>query len=63
LFLPFDVTKYLANLTTFTMGVQKTLLKEGNGVDRPKKGDKVSMEYTGWLYDPSLTNTGGRGAK
>jgi FK506-binding protein 1 len=45
------------------MGVQKKLVKEGNGVDRPKKGDSVSMEYTGWLYDASRTDTGGRGAQ
>ena len=35
------------------MGVEKTIIKPGNGVDRPKKGDEVSMEYTGYLYDPS----------
>ncbi|KAF2877457.1 hypothetical protein BDV95DRAFT_147686 [Massariosphaeria phaeospora] len=32
------------------MGVQKQVLKNGNGVDFPKKHDEVSMEYTGWLY-------------
>jgi FK506-binding protein 1 len=35
------------------MAVEKVILKEGNGVDTPKKGDTVKMEYTGWLYDPS----------
>ncbi|CAN9399283.1 unnamed protein product [Alternaria sp. RS040] len=30
------------------MGVQKTILSEGNGPS-PQKGDKVTMEYTGWL--------------
>lgn len=29
------------------MGVQKKVLKQGNGVDLPKKHDEVSMEYTG----------------
>ena len=29
----------------------KEVLTPGNGVDRPKAGDKVSMQYTGWLYD------------
>ncbi|KAK3082180.1 hypothetical protein LTS18_000110 [Coniosporium uncinatum] len=33
------------------MGVQKKVLKQGNGVDRPKAGDQVSMEYTGYIYD------------
>jgi FK506-binding protein 1 len=35
------------------MGVEKKLLKAGNGVDRPKMGDTVSMEYTGWIFDKS----------
>jgi FK506-binding protein 1 len=30
------------------MGVQKTILQEGNGPS-PNKGDTVTMEYTGWL--------------
>lgn len=29
------------------MGVEKQILKPGNGVDVPKKHDEVSMEYTG----------------
>jgi len=28
-------------------------LKQGNGVDKPKKGDEVTIEYTGNLYDES----------
>ncbi|KAF2275664.1 peptidyl-prolyl cis-trans isomerase [Westerdykella ornata] len=35
------------------MGVEKTTIKPGNGVDFPKKDDVVSMEYTGWLLDES----------
>ncbi|KAL2218134.1 hypothetical protein M432DRAFT_640239 [Thermoascus aurantiacus ATCC 26904] len=35
------------------MGVTKTLLKPGNGQDFPKKGDMVTIEYTGCLYDES----------
>jgi FK506-binding protein 1 len=31
----------------------KDLIQAGNGVDRPKSGDTVGMQYTGWLYDPS----------
>ena len=29
------------------MGVEKQIIKEGNGVDIPKKHDEVAMEYTG----------------
>jgi FK506-binding protein 1 len=29
------------------MGVEKVVLKRGNGCDVPKKHDEVSMEYTG----------------
>jgi FK506-binding protein 1 len=35
------------------MGVEKTLISQGDGSTTPKKGDVVTMEYTGWLYDPS----------
>lgn len=34
------------------MGVTKTVLKEGTG-EIPKKGDRVTIEYTGYLKDPS----------
>lgn len=33
------------------MGVEKTIIKPGNGIDIPKKHDEVCMEYTGWLFD------------
>lgn len=33
------------------MGVKKEVLKDGNGKDYPSKGDKVTIEYTGNLYD------------
>ena len=33
------------------MGVTRKVLKQGNGVDKPKKGDEVTIEYTGNLYD------------
>jgi FK506-binding protein 1 len=32
------------------MGVEKTIIREGNGPS-PTKGQKVSMEYTGWLQE------------
>jgi FK506-binding protein 1 len=41
------------------MGVQKTLISAGNGVDKPKKGDSITMEYTGNLYDANAP--GGKG--
>lgn len=34
------------------MGVTKTIIKEGNG-PKPSAGQKVTMEYTGWLKDES----------
>jgi FK506-binding protein 1 len=34
------------------MGVTKTILKEGSG-PIPKVGDKVTIEYTGFLKDES----------
>jgi FK506-binding protein 1 len=45
------------------MGVEKTVIREGNGQDRPRRGDTVTMEYTGWLYDSNSPNTGFRGNK
>lgn len=35
------------------MGVTKKTLQPGNGQDFPKKGDTVSIHYTGCLYDES----------
>jgi len=33
------------------MGYTKTILKYGDGVNKPKPGDQVTIEYTGCLYD------------
>jgi FK506-binding protein 1 len=41
------------------MGVEKIMLKPGDGVTTPKKHDEVSMEYTGWLYDEHAPNKKG----
>jgi len=41
--------------------LQKQLLQEGNKTDYPKKGDKVTMQYTGWLYDASKADKQYRG--
>lgn len=36
------------------MGVTRKILKQGDGAERPKKGDEVTIEYTGNLYDSSV---------
>ena len=52
--------------TARNMGVQKTILQEGEGPS-PQKGDRVTMEYTGWLKTSSnekgkqFDSTTGRG--
>ena len=33
------------------MGVTRKIISKGNGTDKPKKGDTVTIEYTGNLYD------------
>jgi len=33
------------------MGVEKTVLKAGNGIDFPKKHDEICVKYTGWIVD------------
>jgi len=33
------------------MAVTKKVLRNGNGVDKPNKGDEVVIDYTGYLYD------------
>jgi len=42
------------------MGVTKTQISPGNGADKPHKGDTVSMEYTGWLYDDHAAQNRGK---
>ncbi|KAK0315739.1 Fork head 1 [Friedmanniomyces endolithicus] len=32
------------------MGVTKKMITPGNGTDKPKSGDTITMEYTGNLY-------------
>lgn len=43
------------------MGVERKVLKEGNGTDKPKKGDEVTIEYTGNLYDEEEADNDYRG--
>ena len=31
--------------------LQKETVEAGNGTDYPKQGDRVTMHYTGWLYE------------
>jgi FKBP-type peptidyl-prolyl cis-trans isomerase len=35
--------------TAINMGVTKEIITPGNGADKPKAGDNVTMVYTGWL--------------
>jgi len=42
------------------MGVDKQVHRAGNGVDIPQKGNEVSIEYTGWLYDEQAENKKGK---
>lgn len=42
------------------MGVDKRIIKAGNGVDLPKKGDVITMEYTGYLYDQTVIESKGQ---
>ena len=42
------------------MGVEKKLISPGNGSDRAKSGDTVTMEYTGWVFDTSAANNKGK---
>lgn len=41
------------------MGVTKTVHQEGTG-PQPQKNQTVTIEYTGWLKDPSAENQKGK---
>ncbi|KAH8695841.1 hypothetical protein GQ44DRAFT_634477, partial [Phaeosphaeriaceae sp. PMI808] len=41
-------------------GRQKVVPAPGNGSDVLKKHDKVSIEYTGWLYDDDASDKKGK---
>lgn len=45
------------------MGVEKQILVEGNKTDYPKKGDNVSLHYTGCLYDAAKADNHFMGAQ
>ncbi|KAF2861117.1 peptidylprolyl isomerase [Piedraia hortae CBS 480.64] len=40
--------------------ITKKQILPGNGVDRPKAGDTILMEYTGNLYDPNAPDGKGK---
>ncbi|KAF2431110.1 peptidyl-prolyl cis-trans isomerase [Tothia fuscella] len=42
------------------MGVTKQVLTPGNGTDKPKSGDNVSMVYTGWLEESGKPDNKGK---
>lgn len=41
------------------MAVTKQLISAGDGKTRPQRGDTISMEYTGWVYDANAPNNKG----
>lgn len=43
------------------MGVTKKVLKEGDGKTYPTKGNDVTIEYTGNLYDEAKADDDYRG--
>ena len=40
--------------------LRKEVIWEGNGTDKPKAGDTVTMDYTGWLYDNNEPHNRGK---
>ena len=36
---------------TSTMDFNRKVIKDGTGSEKPKTGDGVTVEYTGYLYD------------
>ncbi|KAF5657939.1 peptidylprolyl isomerase [Fusarium heterosporum] len=49
---PFFTQPRNFSFTQATMGVTKTIIKEGDGPS-PQNGQTVTMEYTGWIKDTS----------
>ncbi|TKA68091.1 FK506-binding protein 1 [Cryomyces minteri] len=43
------------------MSVEKKTIKEGDGKTKPKKGDNIAMEYTGYLYDANAASNDYKG--
>lgn len=40
--------------------LQKEVIREGNGIQKPKVGENVTIEYTGWLYDDNQPDKRGK---
>ena len=40
--------------------LQKEVIRQGNGTDKPKAGDTVTMDYTGWLYEAGQPENRGK---
>ena len=45
------------------MGVDRKVIQPGNGTDSPRKGDVVTIEYTGNLYDEAAVDNDYRGTQ
>ncbi len=42
------------------MGVTKKMITPGNGTDKPKSGDTITVEYTGNLYSAEAAEHKGK---
>ncbi|GAB7339791.1 hypothetical protein MBLNU457_6341t1 [Dothideomycetes sp. NU457] len=49
-----------SQIRQFTMGVEKQIIKQGDGSTKAKAGQEVTMEYTGWIFDGSAANKKGK---
>lgn len=50
------IFKRLFQSTSKAMGVTKTVIRAGDGVHFPKKGDTVTMHYHGTFLDGKKVN-------
>ncbi|RKL49658.1 hypothetical protein BFJ72_g1116 [Fusarium proliferatum] len=55
---PFFTQPRNFSFTQAIMGVQKTIISEGSGPS-PKVGEKVTIQYTGWVKDESKPDNKG----
>lgn len=51
--------RHKSSTSAMATELSKQVVKEGNKTDKPQKGDTVTIEYTGWLYDPNAANKRG----